>query len=128
MPPSSQSTLAFLGALVLLLLVGGLTLASRHFLPIRTHSGEWVLTRIHERRWDQAPGGGKTRLRSYRVGADLIIRQDWDWDGDGSYDCREDDCPGRILMRGTACVFHGQRGQWVAAPPEVIQCEPGSPR
>ena len=104
-------------------------LASHFFRPIRTPSGHWLLARMstpwrHED--DDARKGAM--VRAYGHGVDWIPRVEFDWDGDGTYDCREDDCSHRSPGRRSACVSYRQAGSWVAAPPDVTQCTPGAGR
>lgn len=53
---------------------------------IRMPDGHWLLARVS----DFSTRGGR-RHRGYVVGADMIVRQELDTDGDGAYDVRGDD-------------------------------------
>lgn len=53
---------------------------------IRMPDGHWLLARTAE-----VSAAGGRRHRVYVVGADMIVRQELDTDGDGAYDVRGDD-------------------------------------
>ncbi|WNG34046.1 hypothetical protein F0U61_10655 [Archangium violaceum] len=96
-PPSIQERpylgrtfLAFMA--VLILLVASLLFASRFFMPIRAFDGEWYLTRSNPTPWTHDEGARKGALvRDYIWGVDWFVRREFDWNGDGLYDCREDE-------------------------------------
>jgi hypothetical protein len=63
--------------------------------------------------------------RTYMRG-DWIFRDEWDLDGDGVFECREDECDGKAerlgLHRYTMCVSRLVKGAWRDEPPEVVDC------
>ncbi len=124
-PHQGWNVLAFM-AVLLLLLVASVLFASRFFMPIRAYNGEWILTRSNPipRTYDLEDARKGARVRYYVWGVDWIPRREYDWDGDGRYDCREDDCPYKSKTRWSACVSHHQGWSWIPAPPDVIECVP----
>ncbi|QRN96633.1 hypothetical protein JRI60_47865 [Archangium violaceum] len=119
----TRVTLALLGVLFLLILVVTPLLVSRFYALIQAHDGEWHLTRIIVLSKGR---DNPLRIRRYLTGTsdygnDMYIRQDWDWEGDGIYDCREsilESVPGSVLR-----VYYPRQGEWVLAPAEVRNCQ-----
>jgi hypothetical protein len=113
----SQAAWPILVALVGVLLASLVALGLRFFRPVRLSNGQWLIATVNEQTW---PDGH--RSRDLWCCTDAIIRRDWDRDGDGVYDCREDHCPWKSDRRWAACVSYLQDGQWVPAPPELLDC------
>jgi hypothetical protein len=122
-----KELLGFLTRISLVLLVGSIPVAVRLFLPLRHHDGTWRVTRSSLEpwtyEWEDARKGAQVRDYIWG-GVDWVQRREYDWEGDGVYDCHEDDCDKRST-RVASCVFHRQGWRWIAAPPEVTECLPG---
>ncbi len=120
----TRMTPALRGVLFLLILVVVLLLASQSYQLIQAHDGEWHLTRVIVLRMGRDPNN-PLRIRRYLTGKnyygnELYIRQEWDWEGDGIYDCREitlEAVSGSVLR-----VYYLRQGEWSRAPPEVLSC------
>ena len=125
---SSLKPFVWLGGLFLLLVGASLVLASHFVRPIRTPSGHWLLARLSTPWRDSGDDARKgAMVRAYAYGVDGIARVEFDWDADGTYDCREDDCSHRTPGRRSACVSYRQGWRWIPAPPDMLQCTPGAP-
>jgi hypothetical protein len=93
-------------------------IASRFFRPFRLPNGEWVIAILTPTEvWKTGP----TRTRYLWCCTDLILRQEWDLDGDGRFDCREDEC-GKRTGRWAMCVSRRVDGRWVPEPYSVDDC------
>jgi len=72
------------------------------------------------------PGSTKpVRVRDYDGGdqGDWTYRREWDLDGDGTFDCREDECvPKRPHGPYANCVSRLVGGRWQPDPPDVLWC------
>jgi hypothetical protein len=122
-PLYTRVTLALLGVLFLLILIVASLLVSRLYELVQAHDGEWHLTRILV-----LSKGRNNPLRIHRYltgtdayGNDRYIRQDWDWEGDGIFDCREltlESASGSVLR-----VYYPRQGEWVLAPSDVLNCQ-----
>lgn len=118
-PPSQgQAVWPIVAALVGVSLASLLMLGLRSFRPLYVRGGQLVWVRVGEVTW---PDG--RRSRDFMAGTDALVRRDWDWDRDGAPDCREEACPFKRKTRWAACVSYFRDGQWVPAPPEVLDCE-----
>ena len=107
-----------LGLLALALLVTLVTIFFIHIRPLRRHDGRWTWVRVATVRWPQS---GFT-TREYEDFEDVLLRREWDLDGDGDFECREEACPGRSAQAESLCVLERQAGRWVALAPEVVSC------
>ncbi|HEX8435130.1 hypothetical protein [Archangium sp.] len=102
------------------------TIAWRFIRPLRTHDGSWHFVVVET--YESPPGHkvrslvghpwgwylGKIPGVQVRLPAGMAvrweIRHEYDWDGDGTFDCRwEQQKMGRKL-------WHRQDGEWVAVP------------
>ncbi|MFY0571601.1 hypothetical protein ACN28E_48330 [Archangium lansingense] len=119
-PTRRQSAWHILAALVGVLLASLLALAWQFFRPLRLHDGKWVLAKVSP--VHTGPDG--RRLRALWYGADIVLRYEVDWDADGVYDCRADDCAWKDPAAQWAfCVSYRHEDQWVPAPQGVQDCE-----
>lgn len=111
-------TRRILALLAVLFLIAFLLHASRSYRIIQAYDGEWHLTQVIV----LGRRGSPIKTRWYvtgrnKFGNQLYIRQEWDWEGDGVYDCREDILelvPGSVMR-----VYYPRQGEWIPAPAEV---------
>ena len=101
-----------LGLLALVLTVTLLTLFFLHIRPLRLRAGAWTWVRVSSVRWPQSG----LRTREYEDFADALLRREWDLDGDGRYECREEACPGGSPGGELPCVSLREDGGWRDAP------------
>jgi hypothetical protein len=107
-----------LGLFALALVVTLVTVFFINIRPLRRQDGRWTWVRVATVRWPQS--GFSTR--EYEDFEDVLLRREWDVDGDGRFECREEACPGRAPLPESLCVFERQAGRWVQLPPEVASC------
>jgi len=107
-----------LGLLALALFVTLLTVFFLHIRPLRLRDGTWTWVRVSSVRWPQS---GLT-TREYEDFADVLLRREWDLDGDGRYECREEPCPSRALLPDALCVYERREDGWVELTPELPSC------
>jgi len=88
-----------------------------------------VCVAVTEERWRRRDAQASIiRMRDYVGGSmnDWSFRREWDLDGDGVYDCREDECSRKSERLGqnrrTACVSRLVAGTWKAEPETVVEC------
>ncbi|MBF5045416.1 hypothetical protein FGE12_23625 [Aggregicoccus sp. 17bor-14] len=106
-----------LGLFTLALLVTLVAVFFWNLRPVRRHDGQWTWVRVLRIRW---PTSG-LRTREYEDFEDTLLRREWDLDGDGRYECREEPCPERSAQPEARCVSRLQEGRWVEAP-ELASC------
>ena len=50
------------------------------------------------------------------------VRFEWDFEGDGIWDCREDDCDGEASSGSRYCVSRFGDGKWTRQPSGQYEC------
>jgi hypothetical protein len=106
-----------LGIVAVLVLVGGIVaVGSKYLRPWRLPHGEWVLAIVTPARsWPPDPA---IRYRYIWCCTDSLLRQEFDLDGDGRFDCRKDECHKQVEM----CVSRRVGNDWIAEPDSVDDC------
>lgn len=107
-----------LGGFALLLLLALVTVFFVNIRPLRRLDGHWAWVKVATVRWPQS--GLSTR--EYEDFDDRLMRREWDLDGDGRYECREEPCPARALLPDALCVYERRASGWVELTPELPSC------
>lgn len=93
--------------------------------PEASQYGETVCVSEIEAWWTVRGAPKPVRSRDYDGGSegDWNYRREWDLDGDGIFECREDECITKRPHGPYAnCVSRLVNGQWKDDPPDVIWC------
>ena len=92
--------------------------------PAALQHGDIVCVAVIEGTWPVRGSSKPLRFRDYDGGdvGDWTYRREWDLDGDGTYDCREDECvTKRPHGPSPNCVSRLVNGQWKDEP-DVLWC------
>jgi hypothetical protein len=105
-----------LAAITIVAVAGLAAVAFQFYRPIRLPDGSLGWVHVNTYNWDGI------RCRDYYWRDDWIVRREFDLDGDGALDCREDDCPSKSETRWTWCVSRRVDGKWQPQPSDVLDC------
>jgi hypothetical protein len=119
--PKAQRGLLFgMLAVIALVTAAGFTIMLLRFCrPMRLSDGTFMWARVIDHNRDDVPWREYCRSFGELCWA---VRWEYDLDGDGQFDCREDECPSNVRTRWAACVSRRINGEWVPQPEIVLDC------